>query len=80
MPSIAPHISAVLGWHQLTLYCSPFVKKNKINGELYRAYTISDLPKKFGTDNLTSWFVINELGSGHAGLTLIHEDNFNTWG
>ena len=54
--------------------------KYKINGELYRAYTISDLPKKFGTDNLTSWFVINELGSGHAGLTLIHEDNFNTWG
>ena len=54
--------------------------KYKINGELYRAYTISDLPKKIGTDNLTSWFVINELGSGHAGLTLIHEDNFNTWG
>lgn len=54
--------------------------KYKINGELYRAYTISDLPKKFGTDNLTSWFVIHELGSGHAGLTLIHEDNFNTWG
>ena len=54
--------------------------KYKINGELYRAYTISDLPKKFGTDNLTSWFVINELGSSHAGLTLIHEDNFNTWG
>ena len=28
--------------------------KYKINGEIYRAYTISDLPKKFGTNKLNS--------------------------
>ena len=54
--------------------------KYKINGEIYRAYTISDLPKKFGTDKLNSWLTISTLGSGHAGLTLIHEDNFESWG
>ncbi len=53
--------------------------KYKINGEIYRAYTIANLPSKFGTHKLTSWLNINELGSGHAGLTLIHEDNFESW-
>tara|TARA_R100000353_G_scaffold24785_1_gene21304 strand:- start:516 stop:725 length:210 start_codon:yes stop_codon:yes gene_type:complete len=53
--------------------------KYKINGELYRAYTISNLPAKFGTDKLTSWYTVNELGSGHAGLVLISESNFESW-
>jgi hypothetical protein len=54
--------------------------KYKINGETYRAYTISELPKKFGTDKLNSWLTINTLGSGHTGLTLINENNFESWG
>tara|TARA_R100001082_G_scaffold61316_2_gene34184 strand:+ start:117 stop:326 length:210 start_codon:yes stop_codon:yes gene_type:complete len=50
-----------------------------INNMPYRAYTISDLPSKFGSDKVTDWFAIHSTGHGHGGLVLISEDYFPTW-
>ena len=43
-----------------------FLKSNKIklNNTIYKPYTICNLPDKFGTDEITSWF-------NYKGLTYI---------
>ena len=67
-----------------------------INGKKYRAYTISDLPSKFGCkkwnknepitkdsnpgEGISTWFTCTDMGSGHSGLTFVSEDYFPTWG
>jgi len=35
-----------------------FLKNNKIklNNKIYKPYTICELPPKFGTDEITTWF------------------------
>ena len=53
--------------------------KYKLNGEYYRAYKISDLPNKYGTDKLTDWCAIHTIGHGHGGLVLISESSFESW-
>ena len=32
------------------------LQKIKLNGVIYKPYTICDLPKEFGTDKITEWF------------------------
>ena len=46
-----------------------FLKNNniKLNNITYKAYTICELPPKFGTDEITTWF-------NYKGLTYIMED------
>ena len=39
-------------------------QKIQLNGITYKPYTICNLPEKFGTDEITSWF-------NYAGLTYI---------
>ena len=41
-------------------------KRVKINGEVYKPYTICSLPPKFGTSEITTWF-------NYKGLTYIAE-------
>ena len=41
-------------------------QKIQLNGITYKPYTICDLPPKFGTDEITTWF-------NHKGLTYIAE-------
>ena len=36
----------------------------RLNGVIYKGYTICDLPTKFGTDEITQWF-------NYKGLTYI---------
>ena len=45
-----------------------FLKKDKIqlNGITYKPYTICNLPSKFGTDEITTWF-------NYKGFTYISE-------
>ena len=40
------------------------LQKIKLNGITYKPYTICNLPDKFGTDEITTWF-------NYAGLTYI---------
>jgi len=44
------------------------LKNNKValNGIIYKPYTISNLPTKFGTDEITTWF-------NYKGFTYIAE-------
>ena len=42
------------------------MQKIQLNGITYKPYTICNLPEKFGTDEITSWF-------NYAGLTYIAE-------
>ena len=41
-------------------------QKIKLNGITYKPYTICELPPKFGTDEITTWF-------NYKGLTYISE-------
>ena len=41
-------------------------QKIQLNGLTYKPYTICDLPPKFGTDEITTWF-------NYKGLTYIAE-------
>ncbi len=41
-------------------------QKIQLNGITYKPYTICDLPPKFGTDEITTWF-------NYKGLTYIAE-------
>ena len=41
-------------------------QKIQLNGITYKPYTICDLPPKFGTDEITTWF-------NYKGLTYISE-------
>jgi hypothetical protein len=43
------------------------VQKIQLNGLTYKPYTICNLPPKFGTDEITTWF-------NYKGLTYIIED------
>jgi len=43
------------------------LQKIKLNGITYKPYTICNLPPKFGTDEITTWF-------NYKGLTYIIED------
>ena len=40
------------------------LQKIQLNGITYKPYTICNLPEKFGTDEITTWF-------NYAGLTYI---------
>jgi len=42
------------------------LQKIKLNGIVYKPYTICNLPPKFGTDEITTWF-------NYKGLTYIAE-------
>ena len=42
-------------------------QKIQLNGITYKPYTICNLPPKFGTDEITTWF-------NYKGLTYIMED------
>ena len=42
-------------------------QKIQLNGLTYKPYTICNLPPKFGTDEITTWF-------NYKGLTYIIED------
>ncbi len=43
------------------------LQKIQLNGLTYKPYTICNLPPKFGTDEITTWF-------NYKGLTYIMED------
>ena len=43
------------------------LQKIQLNGLTYKPYTICNLPDKFGTDEITTWF-------NYKGLTYIIED------
>ena len=43
------------------------LQKIQLNGLTYKPYTICNLPAKFGTDEITTWF-------NYKGLTYIIED------
>ena len=43
------------------------LQKIQLNGLTYKPYTICNLPPKFGTDEITTWF-------NYKGLTYIIED------
>jgi len=43
------------------------LQKIQLNGITYKPYTICNLPPKFGTDEITTWF-------NYKGLTYIMED------
>ena len=43
------------------------LQKIQLNGLTYKPYTICNLPPKFGTDEITTWF-------NYKGLTYITED------
>ena len=43
------------------------LQKIQLNGLPYKPYTICNLPPKFGTDEITTWF-------NYKGLTYIIED------
>ena len=43
------------------------LQKIQLNGLTYKPYTICNLPAKFGTDEITTWF-------NYKGLTYIMED------
>ena len=43
------------------------LQKIKLNGITYKPHTICNLPPKFGTDEITTWF-------NYKGLTYIIED------
>lgn len=55
--------------------------KYEINGLPFRAYTVGNLPSKFGckdfyqSEGVDSWFTDHK-----AGLTFISEDYFPKWG
>ena len=43
------------------------LQKIQLNGLTYKPYTICNLPPRFGTDEITTWF-------NYKGLTYIMED------